>query len=381
MRRRFVAVTVSAVLSALAPVAVRADLLVPTAFNSLGTFPTASGNYTYDVSPGGVPTISGPGGTIDGTVYQDAPGHSLAVFDFDSINLTAGQTLTAAADNPAQLPLVLLSRGDATIAGTISVSSLGTAGSAGGSGASAGPGAGWTGNTVFYPPSYGPGGVVGGSGGGGFGGAGYGGMTGATGFGGTAAGGFGGASYGDLTKRLVGGSGGGTGASWGGAGGGAIEIGASHTLTVLGQILANGASAIAAGAGGGSGGAILLHGQSVYLSGTLSATGGAGAAGGNLLKGYVYGGGAGGGGRVDLLSDTPGAVYVTGTVRDGNGVMISNAVAPEPSSLALVTIGAVVAAGLGLRNARSGARAKGQVAAAERVTARPCRSDTGPTSS
>ena len=188
--------------------------LDPNAFalSGTGAFPTLPGTYTINTS--GIPTISRPGGTtMSGEIYSDAPGHELAVFDFSSIAIGSSETFDAS----GTLPLVLLSRGDASIAGTVNVSASGAVGGpGGGGGATPGPGAG---NYIF----------AGGSGGG-FGGAG--GASGAY-----IAEGFGpgnppsttfpslagGHAYGDLTVSLQGGSAGGTGA---GAGGGAIEIGA-----------------------------------------------------------------------------------------------------------------------------------------------------------
>jgi len=263
--------------------------LDPNAFalSGTGTFPTLAGTYTINTS--GIPTISGPGGTIiSGQIYSDAPGHDLAVFDFSSIAIGSSETFNAS----GTLPLVLLSRGDASIAGTVNVSASGAVrGPGGGGGATPGPGAG---NYVFEGGS-----------GGGFGGA------------GGASGAYiaiqnpynpfkpppfpslpGGHPYGDLTVSLQGGSAGGSGA---GAGGGAIEIGAVGALTMNGgSILANGASEQII-LGGGSGGGIFLHGESVSVSGLLSANGGNGGSGvvnGGPSGGEGGGGGGGGGGRI-----------------------------------------------------------------------------------
>jgi hypothetical protein len=88
---------------------VRADPLNPLDFTSLGAFPTAPGDYTINTS--GTPTLTGPGGTtLTGVVS-----HGIAVFDFDAIHVTSGETFTGT----GSLPLALLSRTNATIAGTI----------------------------------------------------------------------------------------------------------------------------------------------------------------------------------------------------------------------------------------------------------------------
>jgi len=259
--------------------------LNPLDFLSLGAFPTAPGMYTIDTR-GTTPTLSGPGGTFSGVVSG-----GVAVFDFDSITIGNGQTLvntafTVPAASP--LPVALLSRSDATINGSVDVSALlyfGGPGGGNGSPGSGGPGAGGPGGS-FYDP--GPPNIeyVGGGGGGGFGGSGgAGGSISLNGVPGNpgASGGAGGGTYGDLVQQLQGGSAGGStsgGFGGGGGGGGAIEIGAVDTLTIGGIISADGGSfgsphTDGTGSGGGSGG-ILLHANSVTLSGTLSATGGSG---------------------------------------------------------------------------------------------------------
>ena len=252
------------------------------ALSGTGTFPTLPGTYAINTS-GTLPTISGPGGTIFGQISN-----GLAVFDFSSLAIGSGQTFDAS----GTLPLVLLSRGNASIAGTVDVSASGAVGGpGGGGGATPGPGAG----------SY----IFEGGSGGGFGGA------------GGASGAYipiqnpinpfpqppipslpGGHPYGDLTASLQGGSAGGTGA---GAGGGAIEIGAVGALTMNGgSILAKGASEQII-LGGGSGGGIFLHGETVSLNGSLSVNGGNGGSGvrnGGPYGGMGGGGGGGGGGRI-----------------------------------------------------------------------------------
>jgi len=288
--------------------------LNPLDFLSLGAFPTAPGMYTIDTR-GTTPTLSGPGGTFSGVVSG-----GVAVFDFDSITIGNGQTLvntafTVPAASP--LPVALLSRGDATINGTVNVSAsynispaLGIGGPGGGS-SDTGPGAGGRSS---------PG--LGGGGGGGFGGPGGAGAPDAV------SGGVGGTPYGELLQQLQGGSGGGgsvyqDGGSLddGGGGGGAIEIDAVDTLTIAGTVSANGSPGSSSGAAGGGSGGILLHANSVILSGSLSAIG---AIGSPFVRG-IYVGGGGGGGRVSIVTGAGGfsgslaSINVSGGAGGGPG--------------------------------------------------------------
>jgi hypothetical protein len=91
----------------------------PLAFTSLGMLTTAGGGpYTINTSTP-APTLTLPNGsTFNGVVYADTPGHNLAVFDFSSINIVQGTSITAT----GSLPLVLLSQTDITIGGTINAS-------------------------------------------------------------------------------------------------------------------------------------------------------------------------------------------------------------------------------------------------------------------
>ena len=370
-----------------------ADPLNPLDFASLGAFPTAPGGYT--INTGGTPTLTGPGGTtLTGVVS-----HGIAVFDFDAINVTSGETFTGT----GSLPLALLSRTTATIAGTIDGSSpaVSTFSAPGGPGGGSGgaifaPGA--PGESVSFGPGGGPGGggpgtiatrtvlgppvnaifsVISGSGGGGFGGpGGAGAPSGTAGPSGPGPlpGGAGGATYGDLARQLQGGSGGGSSSGPGGGGGGAIEIGAVGSLAISGSISANGGSLSSSigggfgGGGGGSGGGILLHADSVRLTGVLSAAGGDGTEGGFVpgpSGSSTPAGGGGGGGRVTILSG-PGGFVESGATIDvaggaggspdggpagaggpgGAGVLVISAV-PEPASLVLLGTGILGLLGLG----------------------------------
>jgi hypothetical protein len=91
-----------------------------------------------------------------------------------------------------------------------------------------------------------------------------------------------------------GGNGGGGGS--GGAGGGVLQL-IANSITMSGQITANGAGGNggASGGGGGSGGGVLLAADSLTVSGAISAAGGAGGPGTNGM------GGNGGNGRIRLL--------------------------------------------------------------------------------
>lgn len=109
---------------------------------------------------------------------------------------------------------------------------------------------------------------------------------------------------------LNGGSGGG---GPGGGGGGAILIAASGTITVDGEIVANGGYGVSTPAkeqngGGGSGGAIRLVATRVEGGGRLNAYGGAGI--GNYNGGYGYSYGGDGRIRIDALAD-----HFTGSAR------------------------------------------------------------------
>ncbi len=127
----------------------------------------------------------------------------------------------------------------------------------------------------------------------------------------------GGYAWGSTTDVIVqAGSPGGYGASYsgtvaGGNGGGVLRLMAQKSITVAGQVTANGASGANntsgyGGGGGGSGGGILLATpEKIVVSGSISANGGGAGSGG-----YVSG--AGGMGRVKVLNG--GVITVTGTI-------------------------------------------------------------------
>jgi hypothetical protein len=94
-------------------------------------------------------------------------------------------------------------------------------------------------------------------------------------------GGSGGTNYGSITAPVDFGSGGGNGGDYdsGGVGGGIVRLSVGGTLTVWGQILANGQSSRSRSAGG-SGGSVYLTAGMLAGSGVIRATGGDGANGG-----------------------------------------------------------------------------------------------------
>jgi len=118
----------------------------------------------------------------------------------------------------------------------------------------------------------------------------------------------------------------------GGLGGGVLRL-IAGTIEVAGQLTANGQNGSvgsSSGGGGGSGGGILVAGDQVTVSGTISAIGGGGAAYG------TYGDGANGGdGRVKILHgsfiDETGST-VTGTVTRGVLPPIALASGTHPDS-------------------------------------------------
>jgi hypothetical protein len=270
-----------AVLAVLVGAAGRAGAgpLNPLDFASLGAFPTTGGTYYFDTD-GPNPTL----GVVGGPSVTGVVSGGIAVFDFNAITVGAAQTFIGI----GSMPVAFLSRGDATIDGTMNVSATAnqtySVPGPGGFGSASGPGAGSPGSSLIYINSFSDPGGGGFGGRGGNGGAGYSVGMPPVYYLSPSGGGQGGGSYGNLAASLQGGSGGGnyylrgyTG--YGGSGGGAIEIGAIGRISVGGSILANGSSG---NGGGGSGGGIFLHGASVTLSssGVLSAQGGNGYGGG-----------------------------------------------------------------------------------------------------
>jgi hypothetical protein len=166
-----------------------------------------------------------------------------------------------------------------------------------------------------------PAAYVGGGGGGGIGGAAAADLAVTTTFQTGSAGGGGSADY--LNRPVFGGT------SGGGGGGGALKLTSGTTMTINGQLLANGGpggdAVIGIGSdancdpqpgaagGGGSGGVIYLAAPSLAVTGgaTVSAAGGPGGAGSEFATGGA--GGAGGLGRVRLSVGTPSCASLAGS--------------------------------------------------------------------
>lgn len=288
---------------------------------------------------------TGADGAFNPTVNTELTLPPSGVFNFTSVNIPAGVTVTFK-KNTANTPVVWLASGNVTIAGNVylmggdstnvGASGNGTLGDDGLPGAG-GPGGydGGRGGLVDgsrvggagLGPGGGTGGTVGnsnisyralGGAGGGFGASGAC-SVGCSTWGNNASYGIysaGGAVYGsNLLLPLIGGSGGGGGAagtsfagSGGGGGGGAILIASSGTVTVSGLIYAyGGTTGASSGAGsggtggGGSGGAIRIVATTIAGNGAINADGRG--VGGNANDGYTNGG-AGGVGRIRLEAES-----------------------------------------------------------------------------
>lgn len=338
--------------------------LDPNAFASLGAFDTnnyaAITNITIDTGINGdalsIPTLTVEYGaaqtaTFSGvttTADTGAGAYDIAVFTFDSFTLADFNPGAASAVNPAEIfatggrPLAILSQGDTAIAGTIDASAqedtdptssifnnerfAGPGGGDGGEGGNApvllsgDPAAGAPADSVGNPRGAG-GGTGGGHGG-------NGGL--AEGFQGTI-GGVAGLAFSDITVGIQGGSGGGTAGggffggsgylAGGGGGGGGVELGATGTITITGEVLADGGDGqegiaiqnVGSG-GGGAGGGILVHATNINQNGTLSAQGGS-------ALGAPRDGGGGGGGAIALVYSDTGTFDNTGGTQNVDGGM------------------------------------------------------------
>jgi len=215
---------------------------------------------------------------LDGDVNLDMTSHPDGVYNFTSINIATGNTLTFT-KNIANTPVYLLSSGPVVIEGNIDVS--GKDGQASGLGGRGGPGGfdggsmGTAGLAGSEPsPGYGPGGgAIANSGSGSTGGSGSYGTKGRDGHGSA------GPIYGSqLLIPLVGGSGGGgsdyrSGNKSGGGGGGAILIASDVSITLNGKIFSLGGDTaftnFSTESGTGSGGAIRLIAPIVEGAGEL----------------------------------------------------------------------------------------------------------------
>jgi len=278
--------------------------LVSTANNFTGQFSASGGNATY---PGGAGTIfteiSGAenltvnNGGIPGTNTPLSSSYSMPTTPFN-LNISGGASvvpltplpllsnLTLSANSTLTMPvaqsnLFLVVLSNATVLGNLNVDHLGsplTNGLGAGSSIDAeGSGGGYGGNGA---PS--------------------------------ASGAPGGTNYGSATAPTAFGSGGGSGAdtaNGGSDGGGALRLSVGGTLTVSGNISANGNAGLQDDSGGGSGGSVWITADALSGAGTISAGGG---------NGVLYGGGGGGGGRVAIYALTNSFTGVT-NVNGGTG--------------------------------------------------------------
>jgi hypothetical protein len=204
-------------------------------------------------------------------------------------------------------PLILAVLGDAQVDGILDVSALFADG---------GPGASVS-CTVGLGGAGTSGAAGGGGGGGGFGGAGAaGGAPGGTGGGGGSNGqAEGNASLIPLRAGCAGGAGANSGGK-GGEGGGALQISATGTVTINGEVLAEGGGGLGVGGGGGggaggggSGGAILLEANQLGLGAASSVTANGGGGGGGAGGTALAPGHDGFNGLPDSGSNAPGGVW------------------------------------------------------------------------
>ncbi len=335
--------------------AARGDYIDPgnSGVPSLGAL-NQMGNYLFKTdSTMKAPTLMLPDGTVLTGTFLMQNGMTVAVFQFDTVNIPAGSEVQGIGN----VPVVILSSDSVMIAKGVLISVSGYAG---------GTAKGMVGGT-------GPGGGGPGIDGGGGGGGGYGGRGGTGGFvADTGGAGAGGSANGNPRLGISPGSGGGAGGvnnasgmSSGGDGGGGLQIGAVDTITIAGRISVDGEGGAGGGTGGGGGGAgggILLYADGVVISNTLSANGGAG--GSSDANGAP--GGGGGGGRIyiqygaggykntGMLTADGGAAGGAGAARGMNGTIT---VVPEPASIALLAAGGLALAGWsGARAAARGPR-------------------------
>ena len=122
----------------------------------------------------------------------------------------------------------------------------------------------------------------------------------------------------------------------GGKGGGVLRL-VAGTITIAGQVTANGnagaaSSGTSGGGGGGSGGGILIAANTLTVSGTVSAAGGSG---GVNSSNASYSGAVGGNGRIKLLRGISATVTgpVIGTVTEGllPPLRITSSTHPDPN--------------------------------------------------
>ncbi len=132
-----------------------------------------------------------------------------------------------------------------------------------------------------------------------------------------------GGTYGDFrSPSFPGAGGGGTTDVAGGNGGGQVSIAAGGTITVDGDILANGGPAEGTAAGGGAGGAVRLQAAALAGGGAISANGGTGFQEIRGERGRANGSAGGGGGRIAIYAPVDaftGTLTTAATVSGGAG--------------------------------------------------------------
>jgi hypothetical protein len=115
---------IAASLLLLWPSAARSAPLDPNAFTSLGTLNVTSGTIYINTNAG---TMSGAV-NYTGVFQSQLSAQPIAVFDFGSISISSGVTVSIFGTHP----LALLSRGDANLGATLSVNANGTVCGSGG---------------------------------------------------------------------------------------------------------------------------------------------------------------------------------------------------------------------------------------------------------
>ncbi len=252
---------------------------------------------------------TGADGAFNPTASMELQVPAGSVLHFTTVTIPAGVLVTVK-PNAANTPLTILASGAVTIDGVLSVNGQSAQGAAPGAGGSGGfRGGTGNGTTGFGGTGLGPGGGLGGTptrivAGGSF----------------ATLGGGGAGLYGTtFLLPLIGGSGGGgegaatTVAPGGGAGGGAVLIASSGTITLNGNVTADGGTggviyvctSRVVGAGG-SGGAIRLVATKIQGGGSTTARGGSGGTGTVSTSGglcYLGTGPSGGSGRIRLEAE------------------------------------------------------------------------------
>jgi hypothetical protein len=245
------------------------------------------------------------------TVVSEPSGPDVVVLSISGFTVTPNGSLTLVGSRP----VILAVFGSATVHGSISASSQGSAPGAGGSWSGCGSGAGTPGSA---------GRLCSGGGGGGFLGSG-----GVGGDGDNSGGSAGIANGSPALIPLRGGCSGGTGgsntmmnASAGGAGGGAVQISVAGSLTVDSRISAEGGGGggarpgdTAAGGGGGSGGAIVMEANDLRLNPGAAITANGGGGGGGAQTGN--GGTSGNNGSMSSAVPAPGGMDMGGSMGAG----------------------------------------------------------------